>query len=227
MRKLFRIIKHWGGRSVSFAMGVLGLLYIWPDIQGLPSAYGFKWGQIMPDRETVAYILLMLALLWIIWIDIRPAVLSQRRLFGLVRVGLFEVAELVMYPSNDQVGIRLSFFIENQSPTDPIYFRIGRVQVSIDGMINQDEELGLIEGRIAPSSNQRVMLAGIKWFDRKEIYNGRDDIEIHYGSKASRLPYILHHRGMVTMHFNFPAERSGRARFNISTHHLTAEHTSN
>lgn len=60
-------------RSLVLVGTVVGLLYLWPDIQELPSAYGLRWGQVMPDRAALALILLGLALSWIVWIDVRPA----------------------------------------------------------------------------------------------------------------------------------------------------------
>ena len=61
-------------KPLSIAFAILALLWFWPDIRDLPDAYGLKWGQIMPDRTGVAYIMLGLSLLWIIWMDIRPIV---------------------------------------------------------------------------------------------------------------------------------------------------------
>ena len=69
-RALRFILATW--RSLSFAGSVLALLWFWPDIRDLPEAYGFKWGQVMPDREAVALVLLGISVVWIVWIDVRP-----------------------------------------------------------------------------------------------------------------------------------------------------------
>lgn len=66
-------------KSLSFAISVLTLLWFYPDIRDLPDAYGFKWGQIMPDRETVAFVLLGISISWIVWIDVRPTIIRWWR----------------------------------------------------------------------------------------------------------------------------------------------------
>lgn len=140
MRNLLRTIKRWGGRSISAALLILGLLYVWPDIQGLAPAYGYKWGQLVPDRETVAYVLLAGALLWIIWIDVRPSVLRHRRMFECLRIRRFELAELIRDPATGRAGLRLRAFIENQSKDQRIYFKIEQAFLFVDGHVNQDSQ---------------------------------------------------------------------------------------
>ncbi len=64
------------------ALTGIGVLYFWPDIQGLPEAYpkilGPDWEATFEavDREVVAYVLLGMAILWIFWIDARPYILE-------------------------------------------------------------------------------------------------------------------------------------------------------
>ncbi|WP_366554731.1 hypothetical protein [Aquibaculum sediminis] len=70
---MFKVLKaSW--RSLSIMMSVLGILWFWPNIRDWPIAYGYEWGNILPQRETVMWLLLAAALLWIVWIDIRPLV---------------------------------------------------------------------------------------------------------------------------------------------------------
>ena len=68
---MIRLIKK-TGVALSYIGTVVGLLYLWPDIQGLPEAYGWTWGHVMPDRETVTFIFLGISLAWILWMDARP-----------------------------------------------------------------------------------------------------------------------------------------------------------
>lgn len=63
-----------GWRSLLLLLTVIGVLYAWPDIRDLPEAYGYEWGQVVPDRETAALVVLGFALLWIVWIDVRPTI---------------------------------------------------------------------------------------------------------------------------------------------------------
>lgn len=64
-------------KSLGFLMFIIGLLYLWPDIQGLPEIYPKFFGWFpMVERETITFILLGIAILWIIWIDARPLVKS-------------------------------------------------------------------------------------------------------------------------------------------------------
>jgi hypothetical protein len=221
MRRIWQTVKYYGGRSISVALFVLGVLYFWPDIRDLPAVYGYRWGQLMPDRESVAYVLLGLALLWIIWMDVRPAVLRQRRTFGLIRVTRFEVAEVIKNPSGEEVGIRLRFYVENHSSIR-VYVSVERISVSIDGMINPDERRGVLAFGIDPGREQEFTLAGIKWLEKKDSYEGRDDIEIRYGASVSRLPYLLHHRGLLPIRLAF---REGqRVEHNVSCSHMTVDH---
>lgn len=74
MRELWRVICHYGGRSISIASAILGILYWWPNIRGLPNEYGYTWGQFIPNREIAALIALSFTMVWIIWMDIRPAI---------------------------------------------------------------------------------------------------------------------------------------------------------
>jgi hypothetical protein len=76
MRDFLRKIRVFGGRSISFVLLALGLLYVYPDIEGLPAAYGYSWGYLMPSRETLTYCLLAAALVRIVWIDVRPRILK-------------------------------------------------------------------------------------------------------------------------------------------------------
>ena len=62
-------------QSLGLIGTVIGIIYIWPDIRGLPETFGFQWGFPMwLDREVVAYVALGGTLAWIAWIDIRPFV---------------------------------------------------------------------------------------------------------------------------------------------------------
>lgn len=62
-------------RSLSSIGTVLGLLYLWPDIRGLPAVYGLSWGWLaMIEREHISYIALALALAWLFWREVRPFV---------------------------------------------------------------------------------------------------------------------------------------------------------
>lgn len=58
---------------------ILGLLYLWPDIEGLPEVYPETFGRLESigwlmsiEREMVAFVALALALTWILWMDLRP-----------------------------------------------------------------------------------------------------------------------------------------------------------
>jgi hypothetical protein len=80
MRTFFQRLRELGARSIGITLLIISLLYLWPDIQGLPAAYGFEgWAQMMPDRETLSLILLAGALAWIIWMDARPAIAKWRQ----------------------------------------------------------------------------------------------------------------------------------------------------
>lgn len=66
-------------RSLALIGTFVGLIYLWPDIRDLPKVYpdtlGPKWEFPMwLDREAIAFTLLVLAGIWILWIDIRPSV---------------------------------------------------------------------------------------------------------------------------------------------------------
>lgn len=57
LQRIWQVIRA-AGRSLALAGTIVGVLYLWPDIKGLPEAYGLAWADIMPDREIVAYVLL-------------------------------------------------------------------------------------------------------------------------------------------------------------------------
>lgn len=73
LRRIGQLVRA-AWRSLALAGTVVGVLYLWPDLQGLPEVYGFEWGQVMPDRETITFVLLGLALAWIVWMDARPVI---------------------------------------------------------------------------------------------------------------------------------------------------------
>lgn len=75
LRTIMEVARRMGG-LVTIAVATVGVLYFWADLRDLPSAYGFRWGQFMPDRETVAFILLALAFAWMLWRDFRPIALT-------------------------------------------------------------------------------------------------------------------------------------------------------
>jgi len=84
MKKLFLVVlSAW--RSLFIVGGVVGLLYLWHDIKGLPAAYGSDWetwAKYIPEQLTVAYIVLFFMLAWVIWIDVRPSLrkwLAERK----------------------------------------------------------------------------------------------------------------------------------------------------
>ena len=58
-------------RSLIAATTVIGVLYLWPDIKGLPGQFGYSWGWLMPEQQTITYVALGLALGWIFWMDVR------------------------------------------------------------------------------------------------------------------------------------------------------------
>jgi len=59
-------------RSLTFIGAVVGILYLWPDIQGLPQIYPDAFGRItMPERETIMAAALVIAAIYIFWIDVR------------------------------------------------------------------------------------------------------------------------------------------------------------
>ena len=60
-------------RSLASIGTIVGILYLWPDIKGLPAAYGLSWAWLaVIEREHIAYIALAIVLAWLFWIDVRP-----------------------------------------------------------------------------------------------------------------------------------------------------------
>jgi hypothetical protein len=80
MKNLWAVISRtW--RALTAIAGIIGVLFLWQDLQylpkamGLPDAYSWAWRWLLElERETVAFLLLGLALAWILWIDARPLV---------------------------------------------------------------------------------------------------------------------------------------------------------
>jgi hypothetical protein len=72
MRWILRALQAFW-RSATFCGTVIGLLYLWPDIQSLPEQYDLKWEFPMRlDREAITLLFLGAAMVWIVWMDIRP-----------------------------------------------------------------------------------------------------------------------------------------------------------
>lgn len=61
--------------SLTFIGTIVGILFLWPDIQELPKIYPRLFGWIpMVKRGTIALIALVPTLAWILWMDARPYV---------------------------------------------------------------------------------------------------------------------------------------------------------
>ena len=70
-------------RVIAFCVAIVGVLTLGPTVRDLPKSYGYTWEFLVwLDQQTVTYIFLLIAVLWIIWIDARPFVfqwLQKRR----------------------------------------------------------------------------------------------------------------------------------------------------
>ena len=77
IRSIWAWLRKWVARPFSAISILLALLWFPPDIRDLPEAYGWKWGDLMLDRETVLLAIATIALLWIMWMDVRPAVMRK------------------------------------------------------------------------------------------------------------------------------------------------------
>lgn len=225
MRELLRTIRKLGGRSIAAALSVLGLLYLWPDIKGLPKAYGFEWGQLMPDREIVAYIVLALALGWIIWIDVRPYLRtrSASALYGKLRIERFDVAKVFMEALDSPIlGLILKASVRNHSLEREIFFFLTRALITIDGRVNPDAQIIMPVAAIHPNSAQSVTFAIVPRLERKAFYQGKDEIIIKYGSKAETLEFELEHEGVLTIEIRY--KNGGQLDYNVDCSHRKINH---
>lgn len=64
-------------KTIAIATALVSIASFWPTIKGLPSQYGYKWGEIIPERETILWVFLVALLFWLVWVDIGPHIIDQ------------------------------------------------------------------------------------------------------------------------------------------------------
>lgn len=76
IKSILTVLKAvWG--SLVLIGTIVGILFLWPDIQELPKIYPRLFGWVpMLERGEIAYIALIPALAWILWMDARPYIQS-------------------------------------------------------------------------------------------------------------------------------------------------------
>jgi hypothetical protein len=181
-------------RSLAFVGTLVGLLFLASNFQDLPDAIaGWQGALAMIERETALAIFALLALLYIIWIDVRPLLQKSRgaHVWQKLRIGSGHLSFAGLSDDEHSATIQLAFDVHNECTDDPIFFEATRADLSIEERINTEASLAGVTVRVEPQKSARFQVAAIRDLPRKDLYGGRVELELRYGAEESDLRFQL------------------------------------
>ena len=92
-----------------------------------------------------------------------------------------------------------------------IYFKIKRMDVSLDGKVNQEKFINPISFLMQPKSDQCVYASGIPNIELKEHILGKLDMEILYGSSKEYMPFLWEYRGTLELIMIPESDKQGKS----------------
>lgn len=183
------------------------------------SAYrsGLAWHEILFWGSGVfAFLMVGLFQAWT-WRQ-KTTVFEKLRLME-VRVGdILKESE-----DSEQIGIITQYRFRNASDV-PMYFRLTRINVTIDGHVNPRAELNTSIILIQPHDDQMITAAIVPDIDQKEALAGAAEFSIQYGPKRDRLRYVLEHKGTLQLGV-VPGEEARAVHVTARMRHKKIEHS--
>ncbi len=118
--------------------------------------------------------------------------------FRMITVRRFEPMDGEIQTQTKTLYVTVGCVLENNS-NRPLFYRVVRADLSIQGRINQDAKLDGLVAEIPQKSHRYLRLPTISGIDATKRAEGKVELQIEYGATAKRLRYRFDYEGAPSL----------------------------